>query len=291
MLDTSINRRIVLGAIAAACCRIRCSTAEESADRSLLFTIKNDFGSAPTSNIERLLQSVANEIWKHCGATTFKAKGFWIYRHDKHPITHFKHDDEDRIVIGLNTRDTSWAQYSYQFAHEFCHALIDHTGERQKQWHSLKHANHWFDECLCETASLFALRAMSKSWLNTPPYPNWKSFAPHLASYVDDRLKKPEHQLPAKTDFVEWFRNELASLRANSTQREKNTIVASRLLPIFEAGPSGWESVTALKIGLRDELRSFDDHLVDWRSQARPELQSFVAKISEAFGIAMPENS
>ncbi len=253
--------------------------------------IKNEFGGASSSNIEQLLQSVARELWKHCGKTTFTAKRFCIYRNDKYPITHFKHDEENRIVIGLNTKDTFWAQYSYQFAHEFCHALIDHTEERQKQWHSLKHANHWLDECLCETASLFALRAMSKSWLEAPPYPNWKSFAPRLSEYVDERLQKPEHRLPADADFAKWFTDELPSLRTNSTQREKNTIIAAHLLPIFEANPAGWEAVTAIKLTPRDEQRSFAEHLTNWQSQLKPELQSFVTKLGAAFGVSISEKA
>ena len=41
-----------------------------------------------------------------------------------------------------------------------------------------RHANSWLEESLCETASLFTLRAMSRSWSIAPPYPAWKNYAP-----------------------------------------------------------------------------------------------------------------
>ena len=282
-MRTLLSRRTALATIVtSAFAARRCQSADPD-PRELRFDVKDEFGGASTSNIEALLASVAKELWQHGGNVTFTTNRFSIYRNEKYPITHFKHDDQDRIVIGLNTEGLYWAQYSYQFAHEFCHALIDHTNAKQKQWHGLSHANHWLDECLCETASLFALRAMSRTWRKSPPFPNWKSFAPKLAKYVDERLMQPAHRLPDGTVFTEWFAQELPSLRKQPTQREKNTIIASQLLPVFEAQPSGWEAVTMLKLGLRDEQRSLEDHLKEWRSNTRDELKSFVDEVKKVF--------
>lgn len=252
--------------------------AEEN--RELDFAVKNEFGTAPVDNVKALLKSVAHEIWQHCPHTKFLGQGFSIYRNKSHPITHFKHED-DRIVIGLNTHNTFWAQYSYQFAHEFCHALIDHTHEAQRKWHLTQHANHWLDECLAETASLFTLRAMSRTWATKPPYGNWKSFAPHLASYIDDRAKDPKHKLPPDTTFSDWLLNLHPSLRVRPTLREVNTIIAFQLLPLFEAEPAGWESITAIKLADRDVMKPLATHLAEWQSNARPEHRDFVQKVSK----------
>lgn len=249
-------------------------------DRELSFVVKDEFGTAPVENIKALLKSVAHEIWRHCPHTKFLGQGFSIYRNKQFPITHFKREDE-RIVIGLNTENTFWAQYSYQFAHEFCHALIDHTRDEQKKWHHTQHANHWLDECLSETASLFALRAMSETWKTKPPYSNWKSFAPKLAEYVEGRRGEPQHQLPAGMSFAHWFQDELPGLREKPTQRAKNTIIAFQFLPLFEAEPAGWESITAIKLADRDDKKPLATHLAEWQANVMPEQRPFVAKLRQ----------
>ena len=246
--------------------------------RELVFDVKNEFGSAPVENIAALLKSVAQELWQHCPNTRFLGQGFTIYRNKDYPITHFKHEN-DRIKIGLNTENLFWSQYAYQFAHEFCHALIDHTHENQRKWHLTGHANQWLDETLCETASLFALRAMSTTWKTNPPYPNWKSYAPKLAEYIQNRADEPQHTKPADVSFSEWFRQELPSLREKPTQRAKNTIIAFQLLGLFEAEPAGWESVTTLKLADRDLQKPLQTHLEEWKSNTRKELRPFVAKV------------
>ena len=247
--------------------------------RELVFDVKNEFGSAPVENIAALLKSVAQELWQHCPNTRFLGQGFTIYRNKDYPITHFKHEN-DRIKIGLNTENLFWSQYAYQFAHEFCHALIDHTHENQRKWHLTGHANQWLDETLCETASLFALRAMSTTWKTNPPYPNWKSYAPKLAEYIQNRADEPQHKKPADVSFSEWFRQELPSLREKPTQRAKNTIIAFQLLELFEAEPAGWESVTTLKLADRDLQKPLQNHLEEWKSNTREELRPFVVKVS-----------
>lgn len=279
--------RLVLGSL----CLVPKLLVADDTSRELHFDIKDEFGTAPRQNIERVLKAAADEIWQHCDKLKFTASRFSIYRNRQFPITHFKHDEANRLVIGLNTQDLYWAQYAYQFSHEFCHAVIDHTDARQQAWHSVKHANHWLDECLCETASLFVLRAMSRSWLERPPYPNWKSFAPRLSDYVDERLQQRVHQLPAGMAFVQWFNAELPSLRENATQREKNTIIAAQLLPVFERHPKAWATVAAIKLGPRDTERSFVEHVAAWRTQVRDDQQSSVDAISNVFGIEPAANA
>ncbi len=146
-------------------------------------------------------------------------------------------------------QDTYWAQYSFQFAHEFCHALANYANNPRQLVRYPPNANLWLEESLCETASLFALRAMSRSWRTAPPYPAWRSYAPWLNAYAEERLARPEHHLPAGTPFLVWFHEKQSALRQNSAIRERNTIVALQLLPLFEAEPRGWETLTFLNRG------------------------------------------
>ena len=264
-----------------------CAVADDDNSRVLRFTIKDEFGKGSTKDVEALLKSAAAAIWDHCPQTKFIGPSFFIYRDLRYPITHFKRDEAGRIVIGLNTVDNYWAQYVFQFAHEFCHALIDHSNASQERWHELRHANQWLEECLCETASLFTLRALSKSWPTKAPYPNWKSYSPKLSSYAEDRLAQPTHRLPAGESFPEWFRTQQPSLRKQWAQREKNTIIAAQILPLFEAEPTGWEATTMLKLGTRDVEKPLAQHLIEWKTNAREDLRPFVTRLAAVFEVAL----
>lgn len=272
----SLSRRAFVVQMAGAMLAGR-SIAEEKS-RTLRFVVRNEFGEAPVSNVERLLESVGDSLWRHCPNSQLIGRGFSIYRNDRYPITHFRQEDE-RIVVGLCTRDLSWSQYSYQFAHEFAHCLIDHTHEDQRRWHVGPHANLWLDESLCETASLFALRALGKSWQTQPPYANWASYAKHLTEYAQRRLDDPAHQLPADMSFEEWFRRELPTFRDQPTQREKNTIVAAHFLPLFEAEPAGWETLTAIKRGVLNLKKPLVEHLREWEALVDADRRQFVGKL------------
>ena len=243
------------------------------------------WGGAPTNNIRAVLLSAGGEIWRHCPHT--RLAEIRVHHRGDYPQTNWERGKDGCIVIGLNTSDTYWAQYAYQFAHEFCHALATHSGDWEIKWRAGGKPNHWLEESLCETASLFALRAMGRAWVKSPPYSNWKSFAPALTNYAQQRLDEPKHKLPPDTEFPAWFRAEEASLRAHSTQREKNGIIAAQLLPLFEAEPRGWETVTFLNLGTRDKKMSLAAFLAEWQMNVSPELRPFVAKVAMVFGVTL----
>ena len=90
------------------------------------------------ADIKAVLRSAAGEIWRHCPNTRFEQPGFEVYRNEKYPITHFERSDDGWIVIGLATEKTFWSQYAYQFAHEFCHAIADHSNDWRKLWQPTK---------------------------------------------------------------------------------------------------------------------------------------------------------
>jgi hypothetical protein len=238
----------------------------------------NGFGSASPDDITAVVQSVAFEICRHC--SRIQLDGIDVYYRADHPQTDFKRTASGRIGIGLSARDTHWAQYAFQFAHEFCHALANFGDNPQQSVRYPRHANLWLEESLCETASLFALRAMSRSWLTGPPYPAWRRYAPWLNDYVAKRLALPQHHLPAGTPFQVWFRNNESALRQNPDMRDRNTIIAIQLLPILEAEPRGWEALAFLNRGSHDMAESLAQRLAEWHSQCPRRLRPFVARLA-----------
>ena len=65
----------------------------------------------------------------------------------------------DRIIY-LHTRGDFWCQWIYQFAHEYCHHIINGTmtGELSGLM--------WFEESVCELASMYNLNSLFKFGVN-----------------------------------------------------------------------------------------------------------------------------
>lgn len=249
--------------------------AGEPAGRRLDFVVEDGFGGAGAADVEAVCRSAAETIWRHCSATEWRVEGFLLYPNDPYPITLDDHR-RGRIAIGLTPRGTYWAQFAYQFAHEFGHALAGHSNDFEKIRGRDRGKNHWLEESLCEVASLFALRAMGEGWKTKPPYPNWKDYAPHLTRYAQERIDATRKSLKDES-FPAWFRANEVAMRENSTIREKNNIVAIQLLPLFEAEPAGWESLTWFRRGQSGGDATLTDHLTAWRAACPERLRGFVA--------------
>jgi hypothetical protein len=243
------------------------------------------FGNVSSRDISAVLQSAAGEIWRHCPRT--RLPGIDVYHRTDHPQTDFKRTPSGRIAIGLTAADTHWAQFAFQFGHEFCHTLANYANDPRQLVRYPPQANFWLEESLCETASLFTLRAMSRSWQTAPPFPSWGNYAPWLNAYAEQRLTRPEHQLPAGKAFSVWFQENQAALRRNPMIRDRNTIIAIHLLPLFEAEPRGWEAVTFLNHGPRSADNSLRQHLAEWRSHCPADLRPFVARLAAVLGVKL----
>ena len=240
-----------------------------------------EFGGASTADITAVLQSVAGELCRYWPRTQIPR--IEVYHRTDHPQTDSIRAAGNRIAIGLTARDNHWAQYSFQFAHEFCHALANYSNSSRPLVRYPRHANLWLEESLCETASLFALRAMGRSWQTDPPHSAWREYAVWLNSYANERLAMAKNRLPPGTQFSIWFRENQSLLRHSPTERSRNTIIATQLLPIFEADPRGWEALAFLNSASINPQSSLAQHLAQWRSRCPQRLRSFVTKVESVF--------
>lgn len=245
----------------------------------------NGFGQASAADIRLVLSSAAAQLFRYCPHT--QLDGIDVYYRPDHPEIGLRRTRDRRIVIGLSARDTHWAQYGFQFAHEFCHALANFSNHSSLASANGPNPNLWLEESLCETASLFVLRAMSSSWATNPPYPAWQAYAPWLRDYVDRRMALPENRLPAGMPFSVWFHQRQTALRKDAGQRAWNTIVADQFLPIFEADPTGWEAVTFLNAKPSEPTESLSRHLAEWQANCPNRLRPFVAKLATVFGVTI----
>lgn len=228
------------------------------------------WGGASLADLEAVYRSACSEIAVHLGEAQHPAAEPIRIRHDPSgPIVLFRRSLRGELIVQLNAKGNHWSQHAYQFAHEFCHILCRFKdGER---------GNLWFEESLCEMASIYALRQMAMTWKAEAPYPNWRGYSDSLRSYADDVAAK--YSLPDGKSFAQWFSDSHGQLRARPTQRELNGIVAMRLLPIFEKNPEAWQTLSYLNIGRGSEEQSFGDYLEAWQENTPTGLQALVANI------------
>ena len=233
------------------------------------------WGGASLADLEAVYRSACSEIAVHLAEAQHPAPEPIRIRHDPSgPIVLFRRSLRGERIVQLNAKGNHWSQHAYQFAHEFCHILCRFKdGER---------GNLWFEESLCEMASIYALRQMAMTWKTAPPYPNWRDYSDSLRSYADDVAAK--YSLPDGESFGQWFRDSQDRLRTKPTQRELNGVVAMRLLPVFEKNPEAWQTLRYLNIGRGSEEQSFGDYLEAWRENTPNGLQPLVASIIREFG-------
>jgi len=227
-----------------------------------------------TENVKQVLYSAAGELWRHfpdrkLPPLEVSPKGG--------PITLFQRGPNGEIRVKLDSGDRLWAQISFQFAHEFCHVLCNYREGNEK--------NKWFEESICETASLFALHRMAETWQTKPPYPNWKDYARHLKSYADDRLAKAA--LPEGKTLAQWYAENAEALANNATDRARNLVVAAALLKFFEETPWECGAVEYLNSEPAGKAPSFKEHLQAWQRNCPEKHRELVGKIAKELGIEL----
>ena len=163
----------------------------------------------------------------------------------------------------LDSEKTYWSQYAFQFAHEFGHIICGYKKGDQ--------SNLWFEETVCETASLFALRGMTKEWKTKPPYPNWQSYGQEFAKYAQNRIKK--YPWPKNKSLGDWYHENKINLAKEPTNRGRNVRLAAKLLPFFEEKPSRWSSVAFINFLKSNEKRTFTKYIQDWKKTAKPSIK------------------
>ncbi|NNC88622.1 MAG: hypothetical protein HKN82_09215 [Akkermansiaceae bacterium] len=259
------------GALAAVLVLAAVLTAAAAPDHPRLRVDPRDF-EASRADIENLLQSASRALWKEFPG--YALDPIVVVRGRKDPITLFERNARGEIVVQLNTGSTYWAQYSYQWAHEFCHILCGFRKQPRE--------NNWFEETLCELASLYVLRAMGTSWEHDPPYPNWKEYRHSLRAYADDVMAKREKLTP--DGLARFYKLHEGELRGNGIRRDLNGAMAGALLPLLEEDPSRWEAVRWLNAAPATKGMSFRDYLAKWSAAAPPRHRPFIARLAALFG-------
>lgn len=221
-----------------------------------------DWGGVSIGDLQLLLTSVAREFLDHVKVSRDDLKLRIIPRGGS-PRVLYERGADGQYVIQLTARDQRWFQYVYQFAHELCHVAsnFDHKvavdGEAVEK-------NQWFEEALCETAALFMLKRLSVVWASNPPTRNWLGYGESFAAYAERLLSEPHRRFAPNQSLRDWYAENHASLSDNPYLRQKNEVVASILLPLFEQHPEYWRSIAYLNADSASAAKPFAEYLADW---------------------------
>ena len=235
----------------------------------------DDWGGAAQPDILKVLDSAVTPLWISAGKPPLHPIS--VTKNSEGPLVAFKRGPADSYKVLLNVEGRLWAKFSYQFSHEMCHILCNYRNVPNKQV--------WFQESLCESASLYSLRAMGRSWKTTPPYENWKSYADALTDYATNRIQEAEDVPPA--DLAVWYVRNQPTLDKSGTNRDLNLIVAIKLLEIFEKYPESWHVVRSLNLGDPAENETLKTYLTGWHNRVADSEKHIVKEIAKLFGVKL----
>jgi hypothetical protein len=244
---------------------------------------RSGWGDASPEDIRRLLISAHSAF--RPAFPDLAWPGISVFRREDTPITLDRRDAENRVRIGLATRDLFWSQYVYQYGHELVHLIAGHLPV-ERRWSGTDNPVGWFEETLCEVGSLYTLRTLARSWEEAPPYSNWRDYRHRLAEYAQGRLEAPENRPPAEDAFHAWLMGRQPQLRAHCCDRAANTQVAARLLPVFERDPSLWRAVAHLRASPAGPQAELADHLRGWIAASPPDHHPGLLALAQALGFA-----
>ncbi len=230
------------------------------------------WGGAGAVDVTAVLRSSAGEIWRNLPGQ--KLHPIEVSYSRKGPMVLHRRGPRGEYIVWLDVKDTYWCQFAFQFAHEFAHVLC---GIDEDESHK------WFEESVCEMASMFAMRRMAETWKTSAPYPHWRSYSASIASYMEKHMAKAE--LLDDRAFVEWYGRHAAELEKNAWDRDKNRVVARKLLGLFEKTPEHWQALVHLRGLALGHKGSFKEYLTQWRRRAPAKYRAFIAKIASVFGL------
>lgn len=237
--------------------------------------ISQSWGVAQLAAVQAVLDSVAQTFKVHAGVDTIKTI-LVAQSPEQFPRALSNAGPNGERIILLSTSDRKWSQLAYQFSHEYCHVFTKHYRT------PTEHPFSWFEESICELASIWCLSRMGEDWATKPPYPNWASYGNYLREYAMGRLIDVQtHNSP--DEFKAWLETNLDEMTSNGTTRELNQVVAAQLYPCFRSEPHLWKPVEQLN--LNPNLKgNFKSYLQRWLASVANKNREAVLKISARLG-------
>lgn len=237
------------------------------------------WGGASAEEIEPVLYAVADELLTRIPAKL--ATPIVVTHTDRNPVALYDKGPDGEYQVQLHAEGRHWHRYVYEFAHELCHILSNY--EQNLGSSAAKH-NQWFEEALCETASLYALNSLAATWEKAPST-QLAAQAPALRRFADEIIGEGHRRLPADTPLATWLERNEAQLRRDPYLRAKNEVVANLLLPLFERSPDNLDALCYMNLDPADARNTLRDYLHNWYRNVPAEHKIFVASVLALLGL------
>ena len=239
-----------------------------------IVVLPGDWGESQLADIKKVCESAAAMLTTHMPDDGFAP--IMVQRDKSGPITLYRRGQGNEYIVKLDTSDRAWSQLAFQFAHEFCHVVCNYRDVTNQQL--------WFEETLCECASLYALKQMAIEWKTNAPYSNWESYASSLGEYAADRIATHAGR---KDSIAHFYRDNQTELNKTGTNRTLNTYLAVQLLPLFETTPTAWQALRYINLGPAEENMSFQAYLKGWHDRAPKKHRTFIRQIATEFDLKL----
>ena len=240
---------------------------------SPLLVIENgNWGATSLSTVHAVLKSAFDVLLDAFGK--FPDYPVHVARWSQDPRVFY---DYRPYQIRISAHDTYWCQYVYQFSHELCHVMTNF--DRHKE-----HKHKWFEESLCELASLFVLHRLATVWKERPPAEiiDAAEFAPHFRAYADDVGNDIGNVKTDRRDLPQWLTKHIDTLEANPFNRELNRTLAVAPLDRFLEDPSLWRDCGWLDHWDPSANATFRDYLDSWAALLHE--KDFAARTPDLIG-------
>ena len=250
------------------------------ADLNIIVEPDRRWGNADIPSISGLCENVALHFQEQL-RYEHKINGkLTIVYNPNNPITFYRNSfggDPDEYKIGLHVTGTFWAQFSYQFGHEFCHVIQNHDVIMPNN------PNDWFHEALCELANLWVMRRMGKTWADRAPFQNWVDWRHNLTNYANNLMNRPEVQYHGTG--AAWLQDWEDRMRRDSGAFSYSRVsqLSYKFLPIFEENPEAWNAVRQMPAS----KVKMSGYMKDWYESVDAEDKRFVEAIAREMGISV----
>ena len=218
-----------------------------------VLTVGNgNWGTVSLTSVQAVLNSASEELLDAFGRPPDASIRVGWWSQDPRVF-----DDHRPYEIRISARDTCWSQYVYQFSHELCHVMTNFD-------HCKKHRYKWFEESLCELASIFVLHRLAEAWAENPPpdIHGAGQFALNHRAYAEHHAGK--YPTVPIGDLPWWLSRNIKALEEDCYMRCLNGVVAVSLLDQFRAEPSLWRDCVWLNHWNAGANETFSDYLKSW---------------------------
>ncbi len=163
----------------------------------------------------------------------------------------------------------------YQFAHEYCHHLVDGPMDGAMK------DSFWFEETICSLASLFMLRRLKFRWILEQGVSSFLSTNANQLSMWEIANFSDARKIDVSPSLSEWIKNNLQQLQSPQHYRDLYNVIAVNILDLFEENPKLWQILPYLRRDNGYEYKNFYNYLNEVEIRMPDELRIAFTKLKQ----------